>query len=286
MTAPEDNRSERTPADDGDEEISPAVVPSPRAAAVIPAQNQAPVVAATVRAATEVPGVDLVVVVDDGSRDDTTAQARQAGAVVVPHSRPLGTAAALETGAAAVAGYELADARHNPRHLVLLDARVGAFAATLAPLVAPVLHRKADLSVAAFDPAGLNESGIAEAANDEPDSEHGGVALARLAQLGVARATGWSPTSPLSSAQCLSRTAFEVCRPLARGLAVEAGLMIDLLRRGFRVVEVPFAAHDPAAARLSAAGRVERARAWTDVVQALAWRRVAPSPRSLVRRGR
>ena len=39
--------------------------------------------------------------------------------------------------------------------------------------------------------------------------------------------------------RCLTREAFEAATPLAHGWGVETGMTIDLLRRGFRVVEVP-----------------------------------------------
>lgn len=76
---------------------SPVAAPQPRAAMVVmPAYNEGQSVGAAVTAALRC--FDHVVVVDDGSRDDTADQARQAGAFVIRHPVNLGQGAALQTG--------------------------------------------------------------------------------------------------------------------------------------------------------------------------------------------
>lgn len=237
------------------------IIPTPRVAVVIPARNHARVIAATIRAVDGIAGVDLVVVVDDASGDDTAAAARRAGAVVVSHTRPAGAVDAMETGAAAVAGFELGQPRPGPRHLLFVDAELGAAAAYLAPIVTPVLDGRADLSLPAY-----------------PSSERD--VVVRLARHGIAKATGWGPTQPLARHRCLTRAAFEAARPLAAGAGAEVGQAIDLYRAGFRVVEVPVRLERSAVARLT------RGRQWAEVLAALARRGVAPSPRVILpRRG-
>ncbi len=66
---------------------------------VIPAYNEESTIETVVRDAIRV--CDRVVVVDDGSRDRTSALARQAGAVVVRHAVNRGLGGALGTGIAA-----------------------------------------------------------------------------------------------------------------------------------------------------------------------------------------
>jgi len=111
--------------------------PSGDVAVVIPARNESDRIQATVAGAAGLPGVDLLIVVDDGSADDTAKLAGDAGATVVRHSRGRGKAAAMETGAEAV---RLVEATAAPgavghaRHLLFLDADLGASAADAGPL--------------------------------------------------------------------------------------------------------------------------------------------------------
>ncbi|MFI6741437.1 glycosyltransferase family 2 protein [Nonomuraea sp. NPDC050451] len=189
-------------------------------AVIIPAANEADRIAATVKAAAALPGVDLVVVVDDGSRDQTGRVARAAGARVVRHSRNRGKAAAMETGAEAV---RLLDEDAIPRHLLFLDADLGETAHAAAPLIEPVRAAKADMTIAVFTTrVKLGGHGL----------------VVRLSKEGIRRATGFDPAQPLNGQRCLTRAAFEAARPLAHGFGVETALTIDLLHKGYRIVEV------------------------------------------------
>lgn len=240
----------------------PTSTPTARVAVVIPARDEAARVAATVRAAGKVPAVDLVVVVDDGSRDATAVRAQEAGAVVVGHHRPRGKAAALATGAQAVSAIEARENPSDPRHLLFLDADLAESAARAEPLVRPVLDGTADLTIAVMPPQ-----------TDGPGGGHGFVV--RLARAGIDRATGWQASQPLCGQRCLSRSALDAAGPLARGFGVEVGMTIDLLRRGFRVAEVPVDfQHRVTGADLR--GQLHRGRQWLHVAEALARRGVVP----------
>jgi hypothetical protein len=223
-------------------------------AVVIPARNEADRVADTVAAAATLPGVDLVTVVDDGSRDGTARAAQEAGAAVLRHARNRGKAAAMETGAAAV---RLVDQREGvSRHLLFLDADLGATASAAGPLAAPVLAGDADMTIAAFT-ARVKLGG------------HGFVV--GLSAAGTRRAIGWAPAQPLNGQRCLTRAAFEAARPLAHGFGVETALTIDLVRKGYRVVQVEVdLAHRATGTDLRSA--LHRARQFADVALALATR--------------
>ncbi|MGN9837646.1 glycosyltransferase [Nonomuraea sp. H19] len=189
-------------------------------AVIIPAVNEADRIAATVKAAAALPGVGLVVVVDDGSRDQTGRAARAAGARVVRHSRNRGKAAAMETGAEAV---RLLDEDAAPRHLLFLDADLGATAAAAAPLIEPIRAGEADMTIAVF-------------ATRVKLGGHG--LVVRLSKEGIRRATGYELAQPLNGQRCLTRAAFEAARPLAHGFGVETALTIDLLRKRYRIAQV------------------------------------------------
>jgi len=81
---------------------------------VVPLYNEAPVIGDVVRSARAV--FPNVVCVDDGSADDSVAQAAHAGAVVVRHPVNLGQGAALQTG------FEYALSDPGMRWVVTFDA--------------------------------------------------------------------------------------------------------------------------------------------------------------------
>lgn len=241
------------------------VAPDPTEAAsvavVIAARNEAARIVSTVRAARLIAGVDLVIVVDDGSSDATAQLAVEAGAVVLSHRRNRGKAAAMATGAHAVAGRDVSHpaASGHPRVLLFIDADLEDSAVNTVVLVAPVAAGDADMTIATLPPQSTSGGG------------HGFVV--RLARNGIQRVAGWAPAQPLSGMRCLSREAFDAASPLARGWGVEVGLTIDVLGAGLRVLEVPCEIQH----RVTGSdwrGQVHRARQYRDVWLALAVRRL------------
>ena len=229
-------------------------------AAIVPAKDESARIAATIAAVQRLDGVDLVIVVDDGSTDGTADIARACGALVVRHQSNRGKGAALSSGA------EAAAAALTGEHLLLFaDADLGPSAAALGVLLPPVVSGAADMSIAVLPPQQTSGGG------------HGFVV--RLARTGIEDLTGWAPTQPLSGMRCLSRTAYLVAQPLARGWGVEVGLTVDVLRAGLRVVEVPCELQH----RVTGAdwrGQVHRARQYRDVALALLLRRRRSGRRS------
>src|SRR5437868_1283956 len=218
-------------------------------AVVIPAKNEGDRIGATVKTALALPGVDLVIVVDDGSTDQTGRVAKAAGARVVRHSRNRGKAAAMESGAEAV---RLLDG-DVPRHLLFLDADLGETAAAAERLIAPVRSGEADMSIAVFSTrVKLGGHGL----------------VIKVARDGIKRASGFDAVQPLNGQRCLTRDAFEAARPLAYGFGVETALTIDLVRKGYRVVEVEVEmAHRATGSDWRA--QIHRARQLRDVTLAL-----------------
>ncbi len=96
---------------------------------VLPALNESGRIGRVVRSVREI-GLADVLVVDDGSSDDTAAEARAAGATVASHAVNLGYGSALQTGYrwALRHGFDAvlqldADGQHDPSSIpVLLDA--------------------------------------------------------------------------------------------------------------------------------------------------------------------
>jgi glycosyltransferase involved in cell wall biosynthesis len=234
-----------------------------RVAVIIPAKNEQARIAATVRGANAIPAVDLVLVVDDGSTDETAAAAHDAGAVVIRHARNRGKGAAMHSGAQALDELDRRTVGENaPRALLFLDGDLEDTAAEAAPLIDPVHDGVVDMTIATLPPQRTAGGG------------HG--LVVRLARSGIERATGWTPTQPLSGQRCLTSDAFHAALPLARGFGVEVGLTIDLLRQGFKVreVEVPFHHRVTGADWRS---QMHRGRQWLDVARALVQRGVVPA---------
>jgi glycosyltransferase involved in cell wall biosynthesis len=192
---------------------------APRVTVIVPAFNEAERITATIEAvrrglAAEGAGDDAqILVVDDGSSDATAARAATAGARVLRLERNRGKGAALTAGLGAARG----------RILMLLDADLGASAAECGKLLAPVLSGAADMTLARFPPA-----------------PRGGFGLALgLARWGVERLGGRRLEAPLSGQRAFTRAVWDRVGRIAPGYGAEVGLDIDVLRAGFRLVEVP-----------------------------------------------
>jgi glycosyltransferase involved in cell wall biosynthesis len=226
-------------------------------AVVIPARDEGARIAATVTAAASLS--DLVVVVDDASRDGTAHLAREAGARVVSRSRSSGKAAAMMAGARAVAAYEAENSSSAPRHLLFLDADLEHTAGEAWKLVAPVREGSADMTIAVLPAQKMVGGG------------HG--LVVRLSKAGIGHLTGFRPAQPLSGMRCISRQAFDAVQPLARGWGVETALTVDILRKGYRITEVPAGFHHRVTGRGFGA-RIHRANQFRDVAVALGARYV------------
>ena len=109
---------------DTDPEIRFDTSPELRKLAIVPAYNEAGMIARVVRdIRRQAPGFD-VVVVDDGSSDDTVAEAESERAIVIRHPFNLGIGGAMQSGYkfALREGYDLAvqvdgDGQHKPAYL-------------------------------------------------------------------------------------------------------------------------------------------------------------------------
>lgn len=225
-------------------------------AAIVPAKDEADRLAATVTALLALEAVDLVLVVDDGSTDATAAVAADAGALVVRHPANRGKAAALETGVARLLEEETRIG--SDAHVLLFaDADLGVSAANLEPLLRPVLAGAADLAIANI-PRSASSLGAGR--------------VVRLARGQIEAMTGRTIEQPLNGMRALTRESFADATPLATGWGVEAAMLVDVLRAGRRVVEVPIELTHRRTGN-DFAGRLHRAKQLRDVSTALLARR-------------
>lgn len=222
-------------------------MPPPSVAVILPAYNEGERVVATVGAALKLPHVHTVVVVDDGSADDTARVAEKAGAMVLRHERNRGKAAAMETGAKHITDPDML--------LLFLDADLKETATEGAKLIEPILRDEADMTIATFPKL--------------PGTKGGGMGfVVRLARWGIQTTTGRIMDAPLSGQRCVRRGVFGAALPLAPGFGVETALTIDVLKAGYRILEVPTQmAHRVTGTDLRS--QLHRARQWRDVAKAL-----------------
>ncbi len=210
------------------------------ASVLIPALNEETIIAETIRAAGRIPGVTQIIVVDDGSTDQTAAQAEQGGAVVIKAEKNRGKGGALNLGLPEVTG----------EYLLLLDADLGATAFEGKKLLEAVSKGKADLIIGRF-PARKRKSGI-------------GFVLSFARRI-VKQLTGLTLTAPLSGQRALNRKALQALGgKFAEGFGVEVAMIIDLARKGLVIKEIPVAmAHRQTTKNLS--GFIHRGRQFLDV---------------------
>ena len=187
--------------------------------ALLAARNEADSVGETIAALREaLPGVSIWVA-DDASGDGTGRLAREVGARVVTRERPLGKGGNVTAGAEEMAA-EAGPA--GPGEVVLLlDADLGASAASLARLVEAVERGECDLAVAAFSRRVGGGFGVA-------------LGFARWA---IRNRCGFVAEAPISGQRAMRREVLDAVLPFADGWGMEVGMTIDAVRAGFTVRE-------------------------------------------------
>lgn len=189
---------------------------------LIPAYNEEQNIEETIEGVRELTGntggnekakIDIIVI-DDGSTDNTYARASKTGVKTIKLAQNIGKVGALECGLKKAEG----------DIIVFLDADLKRSSAEASKLIAPILAGEADVVIGSFK------------ASPTP----GGFGLVKkLTYYGVKLLTGCEMKSALSGQRAFRRQVLEDLRPIPGGFGVEVGMLIDLLRKGYRVVEVP-----------------------------------------------
>ena len=194
---------------------------SARTVVIVPALNEEeslPHVLEEIRRVS--PGMD-VLVVDDGSTDATARVARGLGVPVVSHAINLGVGAALQTGFrwACERGYDVgvqldADGQHDPKDLPAL--------------VAPVIEGRCDVAI--------GSRYVAVSGYRAPRVRRAGMLLfSGVVWLALRQRIA----DTTSGYRAYHRRVMEVCRHDFPRDFPDAPLLIGLVRRGFRLLEVP-----------------------------------------------
>lgn len=184
-----------------------------RISVIIPAFNEERNISFVISQAKKIENVEDIIVVDDGSGDLTAEKAADAGATVIRHEKNMGKGTALMTGFSAAKG----------DIIVFLDADLRFEVEDLGKLIEPVIRGRADMALAKFPKA----------------KKRGGFGLVKgLARWGIYLMTGQRFSASLSGQRAFKREVLECVGEIPGGFGAEVGLLIDVLRRGFKVVEV------------------------------------------------
>lgn len=185
--------------------------------AVIPAYNEATHVGAVVSLAREY--VDEVIVVDDGSRDTSAEEARDAGATVYRHAVNRGLGGSIATGlkAAQICGADVivtldADGQHDP--------------GDIERLIAPIVACEADFVIGSrlIDPQGMPLT--RRLAN-------------RAANTITAALFGVKVTDSQSGFRALSREVAQTIEIRTSRMEVSSEMVVEVAKHRFRIAEVP-----------------------------------------------
>ena len=192
---------------------------TPRVSVILPAHDEAATIAAVVRdCRAAVRPLEEVIVVDDGSADRTADAAAEAGARVIRLGRNHGKGHALRVGIEQSVGDVLvfldADGQDDPFEI---------------PLLLEPISTGADLVIGSRF-LGRFDAGAITAVN-----RLGTVALNRI----VNALFGARITDLLAGFRAVRRTLLERVTLQAKGYDIEADLLLQALRIGARVVEVP-----------------------------------------------
>jgi hypothetical protein len=194
---------------------------SSRALVVVPAYNEAEAIGGVIRdLRRHVPWADILVV-NDGSADETTERAREAGAKVIELPANLGIGGAVQTGYryAYAHGYDMAfqfdgDGQHRARRL--------------ADIARPLLTGEADLVVGSrfLRPRGLTAAGMRR------------VGIKVLATA-ISAVIGQRITDPTSGFRAAGRRAIRLFAREYPQDYPEPESLVLVHKQGFRIKEVP-----------------------------------------------
>jgi glycosyltransferase involved in cell wall biosynthesis len=226
----------------------------PETFVIVAAHNESERIEQTLSAlALAFPGAPIWVA-DDGSSDATAQLADRAGARVVRSERASGKGAAVTHAARealhdACAGAGNASSRSPEDRLIfiLCDGDLGSSARELGALVDPVRRGEADMSVAAFSRRVGGGFGLA-------------LSFARWA---IRRRCGLEASASISGQRALRADVLRAALPFAHGFGMEIGMTIDVVRAGYRLVEVEIDLNHRATGR-TLVGFAHRARQLVD----------------------
>ena len=181
---------------------------------VIPAYNEG---AHIKKVISRIPKEYEIIVIDDGSKDDTVKQAKQAGAKVISHGTNKGKGQAILTGFKEAKEEIIvlmdADDQHNPKEIH--------------QLIKPILDGKADLVVGSRFKEGFKHTPKFRQFTNT------------LSNMGVSFASNYQFTDVLCGFRAIRKESAELLSLKPTRFEIEADLLIDASYKGLKIKEIP-----------------------------------------------
>lgn len=183
---------------------------------IIPAFNEEMRIVNTLLAVKHIPFVSKIYVVDDGSMDQTIERVLSIdGVLLIVNDENKGKGYALKKG--------VESAIEQSDIIVFLDADLEESAKEAFKLIEPIINNVADVTIAKFPPS----------------KKKGGFGLVKgLAKYVVYFYTGVKLSTVLSGQRAFKKSVLETIELDYEGYAVELGMTIDIIKKGFTIKEI------------------------------------------------
>ncbi|KAB3537400.1 glycosyltransferase family 2 protein [Alkaliphilus pronyensis] len=186
---------------------------------LIPAFNEGKNIRDTLVGLKGVKEVNQILVIDDGSTDNTCQIVEAFSEVtLLKQGKNLGKGAALKRG--------ILEALDKADIIVFLDADTKNTSNEIKKLITPIINEITDVAIAKFPP---------------PKIKGGFGFVKSLAETGVYFHTGKTLTTSLSGQRAFHRDVLKNIAIDSKGFGVEIAMTIDILKKGYRVLEVEVA---------------------------------------------
>ncbi len=186
----------------------------PKVSIIIPAFNEEDYLPVTLKSLFTINYDIEVIIIDDGSTDSTGEVAKAFTNNLITLEKNMGKGEALMFGIEKAKG----------DIIVFLDADLQESARNFPKLIEPLISNEAIMTIAILPPT-LHKGGFG--------------LTKKLASIGISLLTNHKSLTPLSGQRAIKKDALKKVLPLASGFGVEVGLTIDILKRGYKIKEIP-----------------------------------------------
>lgn len=186
-----------------------------RCVALVPAYNEGDRLKASIRSMKNTKYINDIVIIDDGSTDNTYEVANTLGVKVIKLKNNLGKGAAIKEG--------LKYALNNSDIIIFLDADLSTTSEDIDNLIMPIMMDDCDVTIARFKKA---------------KTKGGFGAVKRLAKAGVKHYTGKEIDTAIVGQRAFKTEVLRSIESIPNNYGVEVSMIIDILRLGYRVMEI------------------------------------------------